>query len=128
MQIINFANIKEVRASHEDEQNPGSFKKVILSRGDFPPHLNPVMINWARIPKGKKFRRHYHTDMTEIFIILKGKALITLGDKKGEITAGIAVVIPDNTDHQMEAEGTSDVEYLVVGLTRGENGKTIVSE
>lgn len=128
MIIRKLNKIKEIGASHEDPRNPGSFKKIIFSKNDFPDGLFPQMINWARIPKGKSFRLHYHQDMIEIFIITKGKVLMHIAEELKELSEGDSVLVPIGFDHKMTNIGPLDTEYFVIGLAGGKNGKTIVKE
>lgn len=46
------------------------------------------MINWAKLPIGKSFAKHYHEDMEEVFILIEGKAEILVDDKKAIIKRG----------------------------------------
>ena len=127
MIIRSINKIKEQPAGHENKKNPGSLKKIIFDRKNLPGLYKPQMINWARIPSGRKFRPHYHQDMTEIFIILKGRAGITVDGKFARLKKGDAVLIEEMKEHVMENTGKQDVEYLVIGLSRGEGGKTVIS-
>jgi mannose-6-phosphate isomerase-like protein (cupin superfamily) len=84
------------------------------------------MVNWALLPTGKAFRAHYHQDMQEVFILLKGNAKMTVDKEQAEITKGDAVVVPIGSAHKMENIGTEDVEYVVFGITEGRGGKTML--
>ncbi|KKS98657.1 MAG: hypothetical protein UV73_C0001G0178 [Candidatus Gottesmanbacteria bacterium GW2011_GWA2_43_14] len=128
MIIIRSSKIREVPASHESEDNPGSYRRRLFEKLDFPKGLSPQMINWARIPAGKKFRLHYHEDLIEIFIIASGRARIMVDGEAEIIRSGDAVMIPAKSPHTMEAIGKKEVEYLVVGYSWGLGGKTIVAE
>ena len=60
-----------IAASHEDPRNPGVLKRVIATKHDFQEgHVQ--MLNWARLPAGSWFQLHYHEDMQEVFVLLKG--------------------------------------------------------
>ena len=126
MIVRNLAKIKEQAASHEDQRFPGAYKKIIFKKEDFPKGLMPQMINWARIPAKKKFNLHYHQDMVEIFILTKGIVRMKVGSEKKILVSGESVLVPENTVHQMVNIGRSEVEYLIIGLSRGTGGKTIV--
>lgn len=128
MIIRKLSKIKELPASHEDQKNPGSFKKVIFQKQDFSEKLFPQMVNWARLPVAKSFRQHLHQDMIEIFIVNKGKCLMQIEREKKILTAGDSVLVPSGKVHKMTNVGKNDLEYFVLGLSKGENGKTIVKE
>lgn len=125
MKIIRFKKLKFIPASHENQKSPGVWKKVLLKRKDLIKG-RVQMINWSKLPIGRSFQPHYHQDMKEVFIILKGKAEIKVGEEKELIEKGDTVVIPLGKVHQMRNIGNEDIEYLVLGISLGKGGKTIV--
>jgi mannose-1-phosphate guanylyltransferase len=113
-----------VPASHEDPNNPGSLKKVLLHRADVIDG-RVQMINWALLPVGKSFEAHYHQDMQEIFIIIEGKVEIMIDQENAELKAGDAVVIPIKSVHKMKNISDTDVVYIAMGISAEGKGKTI---
>ncbi len=125
MKIIRGQEISFEPASHEDRNYPGVLKKILCQRDDL--MLGRVqMINWARLPAGCSFRLHYHEDMEEIFVIIKGSVLMKVGEEETTLGVQEAVIIPPMMAHQMTNLLDSEAEYLVVGITSGKNGKTVV--
>ena len=124
MKIVRFTEQKFVPASHEDPESPGVLKKVLLRKDDFI-EGQVQMINWAVLPVGKSFEPHYHEDMQEVFIVIHGNAKMTVGEKEARIGPGDAVVIPVGSTHKMENIGRENVEYIVVGVSKGKHGKTV---
>lgn len=116
-----------IAASHEDPINPGSLKKVLYTINDFPQGGKIQMINWAKIDPGKSFRDHYHEDMDEVFIIIKGSAKIFMDGTEETVQEGDAIRIPAGSRHKMKNIGNTVVEYLVVGVSQGKNGKTVLT-
>lgn len=84
------------------------------------------MVNWCRMEPGKAFHPHYHEDMEEIFLILKGQAKILVNGEEVELGKGEAAVIPPREVHEMKNVGGEDLEYLAVGISQGKGGKTIL--
>jgi mannose-6-phosphate isomerase-like protein (cupin superfamily) len=125
MKIVRSADIEIIPASHEKPESPGVFKKVILQMADFIDG-RIKMINWAFLPTGKSFQAHYHEDMQEIFILIKGTARILVDNEQAEIYEGDTIVVPVGSVHSMENIGKNDVEYIVVGVAKGTGGRTIV--
>jgi mannose-6-phosphate isomerase-like protein (cupin superfamily) len=127
VKVVNFKDLEFIPASHEDPKNPGVLKKVLFLKDDFQKgHVQ--MINWAYLPKGKSFQNHYHEDMEEAFILISGQAEMIVGEEKIEMLKGDALVVPKKTNHLMKNIGKTDLEYIVVGVSLGKNGKTIVVE
>jgi len=127
MNIIRSAELPYLPAGHEDPKSPGVLIRKLFQKKDLIQGRVP-MINWALLPVGKCFRAHYHEDMQEIFVLIKGKAKITVDREEAEMNKGDAVVIPVGSVHTLENSGTEDVEYIVVGITQERGGKTVIVE
>ena len=115
-----------VPASHEDPNNPGVYKKVLFTLNDVAAGGRLQMLNWAKLPKGKSFQRHYHEDMEEIFVIIKGCVEMELAGENCQLMPGDAVMVPANALHCMTNTAAEDAEYIVVGLSQGKKGKTVI--
>jgi mannose-6-phosphate isomerase-like protein (cupin superfamily) len=127
MRLIRAHEQPFVPASHEDPRRPGVLKRVIATRDEMLPG-RPQMINWAKLPAGQSFRAHYHEDMEETFVIVRGRAEMHVGEQDIAVGPGDTVVVAPREVHSMHNAGTEDVEYLVVGISLGQNGRTIVVE
>ena len=125
MKIIRSTDLKYIPASHEDQRFPGVLKKVLLVKDDLV-EGRTQMINWALLPVGKSFEAHYHEDMQEVFIILNGYVKIIVDNEEADLSKGDAVVIPLRSVHEMKNTGTEDVEYIAIGISLGQQGKTVV--
>ena len=125
MRIVRSSEIEYVPASHEDPNQPGVLKRVLATKDDM---LNgrPQMINWARLPVGSSFRLHYHEDMEESFIVVRGTAEMRVDGEAHRLDAGDMLVVSPGEQHDMENVGDDDVEYVVIGVSLGKGGKTIV--
>jgi mannose-6-phosphate isomerase-like protein (cupin superfamily) len=127
MKIIRGADLSFTPASHEDPKKPGVLKKILCAKDDCIDG-RVQMINWALLPQGSRFNRHYHQDMQEIFIILNGSVSMLVGEEEETLRGGDAVVIPPLAHHEMRNTSSEDVQYIVVGVSLGKGGKTVVVE
>lgn len=127
MKIIRARELKFIPASHEDPQDPGVWKKVLLKKEDFP-WGQIQMINWSRLPVGRFFQPHYHENMEEVFIILKGNAKIKVGEEEALLEKDDAVVISPKEIHTMENTGKEEVDYLALGVATSAGGQTRIVE
>ena len=127
MKTIPFVNRSFVPASHESPLSPGVLKKVLLEKADLQ-RGRVQMINWASLGVGKRFARHYHEDMQEIFIVVQGEARITVGQETSVLSRGDTVLIDPREIHQMQNIGSETVEYLAIGISTEAGGKTVVVE
>ncbi|MGE5252834.1 MAG: cupin domain-containing protein [Planctomycetaceae bacterium] len=126
MRIFRLRDLEWIPASHESPRSPSVWKKVLLQKADLP-EGRVQMVNWCRMEPGKSFRAHYHEDMEEIFIILKGQAKIIVPGEEAEMARGEAVAIPPGEVHEMKNAGGEDLEYLAIGISQGKGGKTILA-
>jgi mannose-6-phosphate isomerase-like protein (cupin superfamily) len=124
---IAFDSIPYVPAGHEDPLNPGVLKKVLLPKAALQAG-RIQMINWALLPAGNRFAPHYHEDMQEVFVVVSGEVEITVDEETFALGRGDAVVIDAREVHQMVNRGADDAEYLAIGITREEGGRTVVVE
>ena len=127
MRVIPSASLSFVPAGHENPLSPGVLKKVLLNKADLQPG-RVQMVNWASLGVGKRFARHCHEDMQEIFILVRGEAEITVGTETAILRRGDAVVIDPHEFHQMRNTLTDTVEYLAIGISSETGGKTVVLE
>jgi len=125
MKIIKSKDMEFIPASHEDPQDPGVLKKILVEKDDLVKG-RVQMINWAKLLPQKEFVAHYHEDMQEIFMILNGEAKFIINDKEETVRKGDIVVVPIKRVHSMKNETDEAIEYIVMGVATGEDGKTIV--
>lgn len=125
MKIISGKDIGYVPASHENPEAPGVLKKILLCKDDFMDG-RAQMLNWALLPEGNSFQPHYHEDMQETFVVMRGRAKIAADAEEAVLEAGDAVIIPAGSIHRMENIGCGDVEYIALGISLGRGGRTVV--
>ena len=126
MKIIRSQEVAFIPASHEDRDNPGVLKKILFNKNDFIAG-SVQMINWALLPRGSSFASHYHEDMQEIFIMLNGPVIITADGTRKTLWSGDSISIPPRCVHTMQNRAHEDVAYIVVGISMGTGGKTVVT-
>ncbi len=127
MQVIRGSQLSFVAASHEDPKNPGVLKRVLATKE----HLirgQVQMVNWARLPQGSSFQRHYHEDMLEVFVMLGGPVDMRVEQESIELNHGDAILVEPREIHEMINKSEQDVDYIVFGISTEEGGKTVVVE
>lgn len=121
--FVRGADVDYIAASHEDQKDPSALKKILLDKGALLKG-EIQMVNWAKLLKGRSFSPHYHEDMSEIFVVIKGTAIMTVAGENLNLTSGDLVLVPPGAIHTMKALA-DDVEYLVFGCSEGRGGKTV---
>lgn len=127
MKYIPSDNADFIPASHEDPKDPGVLKRVIATAADL--QAGQVqMVNWAKLPAGQSFQKHYHEDMQEVFVLLSGSVQMTVGKEWVQMSAGDTVIVGVREPHQMTNRGDIVAEYIVFGVASGQGGQTVVVE
>ncbi|HSR11220.1 MAG TPA: cupin domain-containing protein [Thermodesulfobacteriota bacterium] len=125
MRIVRLKDLEWVPASHEDLQAAGVLKKVMLKKDDLIDG-RLQMINWCKLRVGRGFQPHYHEDMEEMFILLKGSVRMRVREEEADLHPGELVVVPIFFVHEMINTGSEEAEYLAIGISQGKGGKTVV--
>ncbi len=127
MKLSRAADLAFIPASHEDPKNPGVLKKVLLGRSDFiEGHVQ--MLNWAHLPVGKSFAKHYHETLQEIFVMISGEVEMTVQGQTFPLHPGDAFAVDIDEVHSMVNTGSTDATYIVFGISQSEQGRTITVE
>jgi len=69
------------------------------------------VITKGLLETGKIFDWHFHQDVDEIFIVLKGQGKFYSDDEVVDYQIGDIITIPANTKHKIEALGNEINEY-----------------
>jgi quercetin dioxygenase-like cupin family protein len=125
MNLIHLKDLEFIPASHENPKLPAVFKKLLYRLDPLSPRFLQ-MVNWANLRVGASFRPHFHQDMEEIFILLRGKARMRIEQEQAEVNSESVVVIPAGKIHELTNIGQEEVEYIVIGASQGKGGKTVV--
>jgi quercetin dioxygenase-like cupin family protein len=60
------------------------------------------------------------------FIILSGKVEMTVDGSACELLPGDAIIVAPHEVHTMRNLTDSDLEYVVLGISSGQGGRTVV--
>jgi mannose-6-phosphate isomerase-like protein (cupin superfamily) len=127
LKVIPFAARPFVPAGHENPVSPGVLKKVLAEKADLQAG-RVQMVNWASLGAGKRFARHYHEDMQEVFVLVQGEAELTVAAQTVTLRRGDAAIIDAGEVHQMRNVGPDEVAYLAIGISSQSGGRTVVVE
>jgi mannose-6-phosphate isomerase-like protein (cupin superfamily) len=84
------------------------------------------LTNWAYvdhvlIPAGASMGLHYHKGVEEIFYVLNGDGQVEVNGETAPIHKGDGVPIRFNEAHSFAANGSGDLELMVVGISTQKN-------
>lgn len=102
------------------------FSTENLKRYQFPTHINDLIIDRAKstfseafmviIEPGKAPLYHKHDDTEQVFYVIDGTGVLTIGDQKKQfpVKPGDVVRVPVSTFHSIKADAQKTLKYLCV--------------
>lgn len=66
----------------------------------------------ATVPPESKTRLHWHRIVEEIYFILEGRGIMTIGEEAFPVSVGDSVLIPPGNPHRIENTGRSPLKVL----------------
>jgi mannose-6-phosphate isomerase-like protein (cupin superfamily) len=66
----------------------------------------------ATVPPGGQTVEHYHRTTEEVYLFIRGRGRIRLGDEEAEVRDGDTVVIPPGVTHKLFNEGSEPLVLL----------------
>lgn len=65
---------------------------------------------------GKKLEPHTHKDHEQIYYIIEGKGLLTIGDETRRVKPGDAIYIPPATSHEYNNDADEPTKIIMVDV------------
>lgn len=97
-----------VRQIWEENEKVRPAEKLLVDR----PETETIALGYVSKGKGEYTSLGFHDDEEEIYVILKGRAILMIGDEKQEVGPGNVAYVPRNTKHQMQCISEEPLEYL----------------
>lgn len=93
---------------HEHARFPGIYMQALLNTAD-----NPLAsVNAVRVPSGGTIGRHRHVQQVETVWVIRGNAILTLGQTEVSLKDGQIIAIPLGLEHALRNDDTPLVELL----------------
>ncbi len=77
-----------------------------------PEEAETIALGYVAVLPGEYTKTGFHEDEEEIYVILKGKAILTIGVEECEVRAGDVAYVPRNNVHKMKCISEEKLEYL----------------
>lgn len=74
-----------------------------------------VYLSSAEFPPGEVAERHYHADMTEVFIAIAGSGEIQIDESVHALCAGHCAIVAPGEAHEIRNTGDVVLELLYLG-------------
>jgi mannose-6-phosphate isomerase-like protein (cupin superfamily) len=106
MLIINRKDSSILHTPHGSEIRP------LIDRTTAP--ISQCSLAEETLPPGKTVTPHYHEMLEEIYFILSGAGVMTIGDETQAVSAGDAIYIPKLHQHSLTNTGNEAMKILLV--------------
>jgi len=80
----------------------------------------------ARLPPGRSTTPHHHVRTEEIYYVLAGRGLMSVGDEQREVGPGDAIAIPPGQRHQITNLGQEALKFLCCCAPGYEHDDTVL--
>ena len=82
----------------------------------------------ATLPPGAATEPHHHPLTEELYYILKGKGLMTVGDETAEVSAHDGILIPPGSRHTIRNTGEEELVFLCCCAPPYSHEDTVIAE
>jgi mannose-6-phosphate isomerase-like protein (cupin superfamily) len=97
--------LRKIRESNSDNIMKN---KILIDRSE----TETIAMGYVSVSPGDSTDIAVHDDEEEIYLVLKGKALVMIGDEKQEIGPGMVAYVPRNKKHNLTCISEECLEYL----------------
>jgi mannose-6-phosphate isomerase-like protein (cupin superfamily) len=134
--VISSCSNNQAVKTKEESTNPAKsikkeysqfvFQTTNLYRYEFPTHINDIIIDRAKsdnsevfmviVQNGKSVHHHQHADTEQIFYMIEGTGILSIGENKKEfpVKPGDVVRIPATILHSIRPNPGENIKYLSV--------------
>jgi len=71
-----------------------------------------LAITWVRGEPGSAQGLHAHEDGEQVYVVIRGRGLMTVDGENNEVEAGTAILIPAGAEHAIRNIGSEPLEYI----------------
>lgn len=93
-------------------QRPGSELRPLIDRTTSP--ITQCSLAEETLQPGCSVAPHHHREMEEIYYILAGSGVMSVGEEQREVAAGDAIYVPRGDKHTLENTGTEPIRLIVI--------------
>jgi len=106
MLVVNRRDSKILRTPHGSEIRP------LIDRTTSP--ISACSLAEETLPPGASVTPHHHEVLEEVYYIIEGTGVMTVGDEQREVGEGDAIYIPKNHRHTLTNTGQTPMRLLLV--------------
>jgi mannose-6-phosphate isomerase-like protein (cupin superfamily) len=88
----------------------GQKSYLLLGRGQF--GARNLAVTWVDCPPGSVQQLHIHAGGEQVYVIVRGRGMMQVGDDTQEVEEGSLVFIPPGAEHAIKNEGDEPLVFV----------------
>jgi mannose-6-phosphate isomerase-like protein (cupin superfamily) len=88
----------------------GQVSYLLLTKGQF--GSQNLSITWVEGAPNSEQLMHAHPENEQVYVIVRGRGLMKVGDEEQEVVAGTLVFVPPQTGHRIRNTGYEPLVYV----------------
>ena len=88
----------------------GQVSHLLLAPGQF--GSEHLAITWVEGQPGSEQPVHSHPTNEQVYVIVRGRGAMTVGDETEEVGPGTAILVPPNTGHAIRNTGAEPLVFV----------------
>jgi mannose-6-phosphate isomerase-like protein (cupin superfamily) len=88
----------------------GQISHLLLAPGQF--GAENLSITWVEGEAGSEQPTHAHPDNEQVYVIVSGRGVMTVGNEAQEVGPGTAILVPPETGHSIRNTGDDRLVFI----------------
>ena len=103
-------DIQTLTSSPRNERGDGQVSHLLLAKGQF--GSQHLCITWVECQPGSQQARHRHMTQEQVYVVVRGRGQMLLGDEDLEVGEGAMVFVPPGTEHAIRNISSGLLVYV----------------
>ncbi len=88
----------------------GQKSYLLLKKGQF--ETQNLAVTWVDCPPGSVQPLHEHESQEQVYVIVRGRGVMIVGDEEQEVGEGTLVAVPLRTPHAIRNDSDAPMTYI----------------
>ncbi len=88
----------------------GQVSYLLLTKGQF--GSQNLAMTWVEGKPGSEQAVHAHPATEQVYVVISGRGVMTVGDEQREVAAGTMILVPPRTGHAIRNTGDEPLVYV----------------
>ena len=103
-------HVQTLEQSPRNHRGGGQVSHLLLAPGQF--GSENLAVTWVEAESGSEQPLHTHPGSEQVYVIVVGRGVMTVGDETQEVGAGTAILVPPDTPHSIRCVGEERLVFI----------------